>query len=73
MARNKNNTLTKEFTKNIHSTNRKNTEFANMENWNEKYAKNMDKICCHDCRFFSGSCSNFIGKYHKPCKDFKWW
>ncbi len=73
MARNKNNTTVKEFTKNIHSTNRKNTEFENMENWNEKYAKHMDKLCCHDCRFFRRSCSNFIGMYHKPCKDFKWW
>ena len=64
-----------EFTRQIHSTKRAGTEFANMKNWDEKQAKIEEKLCCHDCRWFIGgwsSCADYIGKYHKTCKNFEW-
>jgi hypothetical protein len=52
-------------------------DFDELENWDEKLAKEENKICCHDCRYFDrvifSPCSLFVGKYHKPCKEMKWW
>jgi DNA topoisomerase IB len=73
MARKTKKENTHEFTKNIHSTKRTNTRFANMENHNEKQAKAEKKVCCHDCRFFNGGCDTYVGMYHKPCGEFEWW
>lgn len=66
----------KNFTKNIHSTVRSGTELANMDNWNEKEAKEKNRVCCHDCRYYNNGfsqCSVYIGAYHKPCAEFEWW
>ncbi len=75
MARKTKQNNTHEFTKQIHSNKRRETRFANMNNWDEKVAKNENKLCCHDCRFFgySGNCQDYIGMYHKPCELFEWW
>ena len=62
-----------EFTRQIHSTKRTNSRFANMTNWNEKEAKSINKVCCKDCRGYDNGCYLFIGRYHKPCEEFKWW
>jgi hypothetical protein len=62
-----------DFTRQIHSTARANTRFANMPNHDEKKAKESGKVCCHDCRYFDYGCSEFIGRYHKPCTEFEWW
>jgi len=62
-----------EFTRQIHSTKRAGTRFHAMENWNEKEAKEQNKLCCHDCRSFDIGCSEFVGKYHKRCEEFGWW
>lgn len=62
-----------EFTRQIHSTVRRGTEFAGMKNWNEERAKCENKICCKDCRHYDIGCGAFIGAYHKPCEKFKWW
>ena len=59
-----------DYTRQIHSTRRTGTE--PVENWNEKEAKEENKVSCRHCRYFYSSCSEFIGKYHKPCKDFEW-
>ena len=63
-----------EFTRQIHSTKRRGTPCANMENWNEKQAQADKKVSCKDCRRFwwSGNCYEYIGRWHKPCKDFQW-
>ena len=71
--KNDNNRTSKEFTKNIHSSIRSGTEFSGMANHNEKLAKSEKRLCCHDCRFYGLSCYEYIGMYHQPCKDFKWW
>lgn len=73
MARKTDKQNTHEFTRQIHSTVRTGTVFANMPNHNEREAKELRKVCCHDCRVFDGCCDQFIGKYHKPCEDFNWW
>lgn len=62
-----------EFTKQIHSTRRVGTRFAKMENHDEKEAKETKSLACHDCRFFAHGCSDYVGKYHKPCDEFEWW
>lgn len=62
-----------EFTSQIHSTRRTGTRFSNMPNHNEKAAKECNSLCCHDCRHFDIGCSEYIGKYHKTCSEFKWW
>jgi len=62
-----------DFTKQIHSTRRKGTNYANMKNHNEKIAKEKNSLCCHDCRYFDSGCYEYIGKYHKICEDFQWW
>ena len=61
------------FTKQIHSTKRTSTRFASMDNWDEKEAKSLNKVCCKDCRSYDLTCSIYIGKFHKPCRDFQWW
>ena len=64
-----------EFTRQIHSSTRTGTSYANMDNWNEKEAKEQNKRCCHDCRWFDigfEPCKKYVGLYHKPCKDFAW-
>jgi len=63
----------KEFTKNIHSSVRSGTRFSGMPNHNERLAKSENKLCCHDCRYYDGGCNKYIGRYHLPCSDFKWW
>jgi hypothetical protein len=68
--------MTKEFTSEIYRSNIDITSFKEPENWDEQIAKDENKLCCHDCRFFSGyiyRCSDYIGMYHKPCNEFKWW
>lgn len=62
-----------DFTNQIHSTRRSGTRFTNMENTNERLTKENKGLGCHDCRFFQFGCSEYIGKYHSPCKEFKWW
>lgn len=62
-----------DFTRNIHSTARRNAWFINCENWDEKKAKRNDSVSCKDCRYFNTECYICIGKYHKPCKSFDWW
>lgn len=62
-----------DFTKQIHSTKRTGTRFANMSNWNEKEAMKEKKVACHDCRFFRFGCDYYIGYWHKPCELFEWW
>ena len=73
MARKTKKTNIHEFTVQIHSTKRAGTRFASMDNWSEKEAKNKKHVCCHDCRYFLMGCSEYIGKYHKPCELFEWW
>ena len=73
MARKTDKEQWKDFTKNIHSTNRTGTFVANFDNWNEKKAKEERKLCCDDCRHYITGCHNLVGKYHKTCKDFEWW
>lgn len=72
MARKTDRILIKDFTKNIHSTRRSNTGFSKLENWCEKEAKEQRRVCCKDCRHFNGGCSEYIGRYHKPCIEFEW-
>jgi hypothetical protein len=62
-----------EFTCQIHSTKRTGTRFAYIPNHNEKEAKELKKLACHDCRGFQNGCKEFVGKYHKPCTEFEWW
>lgn len=62
-----------DFTRQIHSTVRAGTRFANMDNHNERLAKKQENVCCHDCRYFWNGCNEFIGRYHKPCEEFVWW
>ncbi len=72
MARNTKKDNTHEFTKQINSTRRTGTVFANMENWDEKKAKfDNHKVKCSGCRFFNYDCSYYIGENHMPCDDFK--
>ena len=63
----------KEFTRNIHSSIRAGTKFANMSNHDERKAKAENKLCCHDCRFYNSGCNQYIGMYHKTCSEFRWW
>ena len=62
-----------EFTKQIHSSKRADTIWANMPNHDEKKAKSENKLCCHDCRYYLLSCKGYIGRFHKPCDEFEWW
>lgn len=63
-----------DFTRQIHSTVRQGTRFANMKNHDEKKAKdNKIFVVCCDCRGYDDGCNEFIGKYHKPCNEFRWW
>jgi hypothetical protein len=62
-----------EFTKQIHSTKRAGKLEKPLKNWNEREAKKLNKCACHDCRYFMGGCSEYIGKWHRPCEDFHWW
>lgn len=73
MARKTTKTNKHDFTKQIHSTVRTNTRFANMNNHNEKSAKENKNVVCKDCRGFDNGCSEYIGKYHLPCSEFQWW
>ena len=76
MARKRKNTdrySTHDFTRQIHSSARKGTGFASMNNHNEKEAKEDKKVCCRDCRYFLIKCGQYIGAYHKTCDDFMWW
>lgn len=73
MARKNSKTTIHDFTKQIHSTVRTGTKFAALDNHDEKKAKAAKKVCCHDCRYFDYTCREFLGKYHKTCKDFEWW
>ena len=73
MARKTDKIVVKDFTKNIHSTRRSGTCLSGMDNWDEKEAKKEGKLACRDCRFFELSCSEYIGRWHKPCGEFKWW
>ena len=66
-------TTSHEYTRQIHSTERAETRFANMKNHNEKKAKDDGTVCCHDCRHFLNGCNEFIGMYHNTCADFVWW
>ena len=62
-----------DFTKQIHSTVRMDTRFANLDNHNEKHAKITKLVTCVDCRGFDNGCNEYIGKYHKTCSEFQWW
>lgn len=62
-----------DFTRQIHSSKRKNTRFADMPNHDEREARANKQVCCHDCRSYMMGCSEFIGKYHKVCGEFEWW
>jgi len=61
-----------EFTRQIHSTRRTGTIYANMPNHNEKLAKQKHDMVCRECRYFYGQCSDYIGQWHELCKDFQW-
>jgi len=39
---------------------------------NEKEAKSKNKLACSSCRHFLFGCSEYVGKYHKPCNEFEW-
>ena len=45
-----------------------------LDNWDEDAAKAERKLCCHDCRYFTGiwGCSDHVGPYHKTCGEFDW-
>jgi hypothetical protein len=73
MARRTNKTNIHEFTQQIHSSRRVGTEFAKMNNHNEKLAKQNKDVVCRDCKFFNLGCKEYIGEYHKTCNEFEWW
>ena len=62
-----------EFTKDIPENKRIGTRFENLPNWDEKNAKENQKLACHDCRWFMLNCYGFVGEYHKTCAEFEWW
>lgn len=62
-----------EFTSQIHPSRRVGTIFAGMPNRDERAAKASNSLSCHDCLHFKGGCSEYLGKYHQPCRDFEWW
>jgi hypothetical protein len=64
-----------EFTRQIHSTERRGTRFAGADNWNEKKAKEENWLACKDCRYFWGGfegCWEYVGLWHKACDEFEW-
>lgn len=61
-----------DFTRQIHSSKRAGTRFANMINHNERLAKEKDIGTCRYCRNFFHGCSDYIGRYHKTCEEFEW-
>lgn len=73
MARKTSKTNIHEFTIQIHSTKRTGTRFANMDNHDERLAKDTNALACRDCRHFHNGCSDYIGKWHKTCSEFEWW
>lgn len=61
-----------DFTRQIHSTRRTDTQFAGMLNHNERLAKEKNGLTCKECRFFLFGCSEYVGRYHRTCPEFEW-